>query len=416
MKDKLKKIFFLLVLYVFLFNPPLRILLGNIDLGYVLIIISFLLMIKKSGVLQMHISIFEKELILFLIVLFYVIIRSGIQGDTITIIKHILGVSKVFFVIPFILYYAKKVGLDNEHRLIRSLLIVSSLAACITILCIYNPSFDSFVREKIIQYNEDDYLMNASYRGFGIASGLTSYYGYIQGTIMALGVLYIKENKWFLPFLPLVFLSALVNARTGVLISIWGLIVFALSKNSKLIIPLVSMFIIFIISLENIMSFFNFSDYTMAWILDFQDEMGGFYSSGDIGQSRTLSRLFGEMFILPQTFTEWILGKGVSLFRTGYGQAHSDMGWVLQLNYGGIIYLIPLYTIIITIAKRMLRNNLKLFSCFFIGTIVIINTKSSFYPGNGEFFFLMLLYCFFIIKEEFSKKQMRNNININSRI
>ena len=391
-----KRILFYLTLYIFLYNPPLRFFRG-VNLSYVLTVVGLYVLLRNLTSLKKYCMTFRIEVLIFLSILLYVIIRSAGIGQNLIIIRHVLGVSKFLVLIPFMLYFARKMGMYSEKELIRSFLIVSAVAGCFSMLCAYSPGFDNYVRNRLLNYEEGEYGMRVSYRAFGIASALTGYYGYIQGTLAAVGLLYIKENKWFILFLPIVYFSALVNARTGVLISIWGIAVFMMSRNTKYVYPVAGLLIFLVVSPTSFMRFFNLNEYTVAWILDFQDQLG------DMEDARILKTLFQSMMILPETTSEWIIGKGVSLFSLGYGEAHSDVGWFIQLYYGGILYLIILYSIIVYMSIRLVSNRYFLYMYFLVGTFVIINTKSSFYPGNGEFTLLLFLYCIYILKSTYVK-------------
>ena len=392
----IKRFLYYLTLYIFLYNPPLRVLRG-VNLAYVLTIVAFFVMLRNFTSLKRFFATFRYEILIFSAVLLFVIVRSAGIGQNLIIIRHLLGVSKFLVLIPFMLYFARKMGMYSEKELIRSLLIVSAIAGCFSMLCAYYPDFDNYVRNQLMNYEEDDYGMRATYRAFGIASALTGYYGYIQGTLAAVGLLYIKQNKWFILFLPIVYFSALVNARTGVLISIWGIAVFMMSRNSKYVYPVAGLLIFLVVSPTSFMKFFNLNENTVAWILDFQDQLG------DMEDARILKTLFQNMMVLPETTSEWIIGKGLSVFRMEYGEAHSDVGWFIQLCYGGIIYLIILYSIIVYMSIRLASKHYFLFMYFLVGTFAIINTKSSFYPGNGAFSLLLFLYCIYILKSTYVK-------------
>ena len=376
--------------------------LGNINLGYLLVVVSLVVIIAKMNKWLGFIKMFRKEILLFTIVLFYSIFRSGLMGDYMYIVRHILSVLYLVSVIPFILIYANKVGINNGSSFVKAILIVSSIASCISVLAVIFPTIDDIIRTVVIQYEEDDYLYGRLTRGYGIAGSLTSSYGYIQGVIFAFGFMYLKENRWFLFFMPFVFLSALINARTGVLIAFWGIAVLVFSKSKKSIITSVILVTFFVFKIEDILRLFNINDYTVAWILDFQDQMFEI-SSGNINDGAAY-KLFNRMIVWPSGFLEWILGKGINLFDVDINQGKSDIGWIIQINYGGILYAIPLYYAFVVMAKRLTKNHLYGLMLFFMGAAIIVNTKSKIFPTTSFFPIFMLLYVIKINEVLLSRK------------
>ena len=402
MKSKISYILFLFVLYVFLYNPPLN-LLGNLNLSYLLVLVSLFSVSRNKKDWKEYAHKFKLEITIFIIVLVYSVFRSGIVGDFMYIVRHILSVLYIVSVIPFMLFYAKKVGLDCGSGLIRALLIVSSLAACISVLAVTVPAVDDYIRNTVVQYEEDDYLYGKITRGYGIAGSLTSSYGYIQGVMAAIGFMYLKENRWFLLFMPFVLLSALINARTGVLIAFWGIAVLIFSKNKKAIIPAVVITLVFVYNIEDILRLLNINDYTIAWILDFQDQIYEM-SSGNISEGAA-SKLFDRMIVWPSGLSEWLVGKGINLFDVDINQGKSDVGWIIQINYGGLLYVIPLYSAFFVMAKRLKKNHLFGFMLLFIGVAIIVNTKSKIFPTTSFFPFLMLVYVIEILDKKMTDNE-----------
>ena len=382
-----------------MYNPPIKMFLGGMNLSYVLIVLSLLYVTVHIREWKIYIRMFEKEIALFSLVVLFSVIRSGIEQDYMYIVRHILPVLYIIAVIPGVLMIARRTGVFSEKKLIKSILIVSSVAGCLSMLCILLPSFDEFVRNQLIQYDEEDYLFGNIRRGFGIASGLTSYFGYIQGVIIALCPFYLKDNKWFIFFIPFVFLSILVNARTGVLIALWGLFVYFFSDNKKAALPLSILMIVLFVFLPDIMRLLNFNEQTIAWILDFGNQLEDI-SSGDFSEG-TAATLLGSMNVWPSNAVEWLIGKGILMFHADLvGDTRTDIGWLLQLSYGGIIYIIILYSAFVHMAKRLVKNKQNVLMYFLAGAVFIINTKSKIFPTTGVFTFLMFLYFISILNSK----------------
>lgn len=385
---------FITILYFFIYDPPFAFL-GGIRWSYIFIVLSLVYIILRYREWNSYYKLFRTEMLLFSIVVCYSFVRSGIMGDYMYIVRHLLSLLYIITVVPIILIISKKMGINTESKIIKVILVTSSIAGCISILCLLVPSFDEYVRNNLIQYEEEDYLFGNLNRGFGIANGLTSSYGYIQGTIVVLGLKYYKENKWFIYFMPVVFFSALINARTGVLMTFWGGVVLVVSKNKNAFIPVLALAIGFMYYLKEIMSFAGFNDYTIAWILDFQNQIGNL-STGDFsgGAATNLFKI-----VLPTDAFEWLLGRGIDLFSIKIGYEHSDMGWLIQLNYGGILYVVLLYYVLfVYMPKRLINYRQFSLALFIIGVMIICNTKSKIFPSLSFFPLLILLYYVVISK------------------
>ena len=100
------------------------------------------------------------------------------------------------------------------------------------------------------------------------------------------------------------------------------------------------------------------------------------------------------MWVLPETISEWIVGKGKHIY-TEY-QNSSDVGFILQLNYGGIIYLILLLNLIISIFSNINRKEHNRILLFFIITVIISNLKGEFIINSSGFRVLSIFTLYLI--------------------
>lgn len=73
-----------------------------------------------------------------------------------------------------------------------------------------------------------------------------------------------------------------------------------------------------------------------------------------------------NMIVYPSDLGEWIFGKGESIF--GISGQNSDIGYIIQLNYGGIIYCILLAFFFFLIVYRLFKMGIKKEWYFFVVT------------------------------------------------
>jgi len=402
-------IFFIIALYLFLFTPPIYWFTGRLAFSNLFVAVSMIAALLKPGIVKGFYRQNKKIFTCLFLLLIYTAFRSIFGGgDTGFITKHVLAVSSLFLVIPLFFFYAQKNGFCNEKYIVKAVLIVGSVAAVLSMLCLFFPAINQYVKGQMIIYEESDILNTETYRGFGIAAYLTSNYGYIQGFIAALGCWYLKDNRWFLFYIPFIILSALINARTGVLLSVLG-IIFSLFSTSKskysILIGCISLFLF--LNYKTILTSIGINEKTVDWIFSFGDEISNAFESGSVMESSTADTLLGRMWIMPDNLLQWIFGRGYSLFHGGKGVGNSDVGWILQLNYGGLIYVSMLYSAIIIMIKKLYRSNNKSYMYLFIMVFLIINTKTSIYPHDTVFYLMFMVYALKSGKIGFTNYQLK---------
>ena len=100
----------------------------------------------------------------------------------------------------------------------------------------------------------------------------------------------------------------------------------------------------------------------------------------------------GRMFVLPSSLYEWIFGRGIILMGYGHGLS-TDIGWLIDLNWGGIIYCFFLYLIVIKYVRLLKWKEDKQMILLFLLVLVIANTKGMYV--QGDLFCLMTLLVFY---------------------
>lgn len=394
MKNKSFVCFIVIFLYCFFHNPILT-LTNGIGLIKFLYPLALIFAFTNSRI-KSYFGAFRKEWSLFLTLLLFSVFRYIIGGDGTVAYSHLIMVIECFILpIVFVGYLDNKQVSYNDF--IRCILIVSTVASVISTLCITIPSFGYYVRYSLLSMSDDAYLSNVLYRGFGISEELTSGYGYIQGACVAIGLKYIKNNKWFAPFIPLVFMSAFLNARTGVIVAVVGVLaVFVTSKSIRSIFVTFILLFVFIKLAPTFLSYLNLSDDSIKFMTDFFEETDDMRSGG-IASSSTSSDLFGRMIVLPDGLSQWIIGRGYSLFEATYN-IRSDVGYIIQLNYGGIIYLALWASFLLSVYKKMKLYSVdKFIIILFFCAFLILNIKANYLANCGTFRFMLLLYYYSLI-------------------
>lgn len=321
------------------------------------------------------------------------------------------------YIIPlFFLYIFYANGIDTELKFVRILLIVACVGAAGTLLCMMYPSINEAYKLTVLKLDSDNFLLEG-FRGFGFSTALTSGYGYIQGALVALGIYYGKENRWYYLFIPFVFMSAMFNARTGAIIAVQGIILYLVRQRINIgSLVLFATFAIVILNIQSVLEFFidkiGLDQKASTWIQTFFTDIED-TRQGGLESSSTGNILFGSMLVWPENTISWILGNGNDIFKAGFhSRGNSDIGYIRQLNYGGLIYISILYSYVYYMIKRLFQQKHSYFAWFFLISALILNLKSSFmwYQG-GVFGFYLLIYYYLIYSDTYIKSTYKR-INI----
>jgi hypothetical protein len=406
--------------YIYIFNPPVK---GLPNLIWLLlpIVWGYLLYYSLIGKL---LNLFKNEIILIILITVFTIIRD-IDWTNGTSSKNFIYINATMLVeaIPFSFFIADicsrhlklPAKASNDERLINIILWTCFFAALITVMLLVNPSVNNIMNNKILaasEYQQDNLL-----RGFGFASTLFYSYGLVQGTAAAIILLKMSDAKkhFIVYFITLVLLliSILVNARIGMVpVIIMVLYLIFVRRKIKMFVyasgVLAVMVVVFLSS-----SFAEKYQKIIEWGFSFFTQTLGFVSGG---QSKTGPDTFGvlrNMMVLPDNVPDWIIGSGADLFLHGQTSGtitHSDIGFIRQLYYGGLVYLSLLLTLVTVMAVRL--YNLKKhrwFFVLFVFTVIVANIKSNFINNHSAFRVFLLIYMGFIYYSflEKTKKQSR---------
>ena len=354
---------------------------------------------------------FETILLYFLIL--YVIIRDVFSGEIVYSDRFILwsfqGFIFPFFIVTIIRNYNKKKVSNKNINLFNMIYWTVFVASIGTVLLLFNKSFDTFYQS--VQVDDLDRYMSFDmrYRAYGISENLTFTYSFVAGLFSGYSLLVLEKRKYlFIPML-LALVAVAFNARIG-FVAIIILIAIAMLKfkfkNFRIL------FLYILLGIFLMMNFFSeYMETLLAnknWVLfffrDISDTLFGTHFN-DSGVS-TIGILTGEFIVLPKTLMSWIFGTGKSLF-IGV-ENNTDIGYLLQLNYGGLILLMILFLLMFVITYRLYKNFGSSFWYFYFLpiSILILNFKGFIFAGTPGGRVLFFLYVYFI----YDKKSKVENL------
>lgn len=260
---------------------------------------------------------------------------SGVFGDNgITIaVKHIQALLEAFIISFFISEIIKEYDID----ILKCIVFIGFIASIITLYLLLNPMKSVYLRTNVITDSLVDMGYDAElhmFRSFGIAEGLTSIYGVVQGFIAALCLINIRKSYFYLFPVPFLVLSAFVNARTGVLIFLVS-IPFFFSYTIKQKRGLLVYFVLFVLILFLVIFFKNEEiSKTIEWGLSMFNDISNFFSGKKTGN---IAVLLDEMVFLPEKKLSFLFGTGnIAINENGHT---SDISFINQIFLGGFFYM-----------------------------------------------------------------------------
>ena len=393
----MKKIFIIIISFFIIYYPPIL----TFNVAFVVGGISiFGLMIHYIKVKKIHFSNHIYNLLMILVVIFvYLTIISIVNGT------NILEANKntLFWtvtVIPTGLYVSILIQNYNiqekEYFIIEIMLMCAMIQAILVIIAYLNPSFQNWTITKMIAYgfSESRFTALSSFRWYGFA-GKLGYTTPILQMFLAMVSLYlcIEKEKKYIIYFPFLFLSAIINARTSIVIFVIGVVILLvdLLRRGKIKylgrLVFISFFIILVIGFVSIYMIKGES-YNSMWINEGLESLINILTLNDL---TSIYYFNPQKYILPFGF-HFILGKGQY---TGSSLGYStDIGFVNDIYLGGILFLLIILYFFYRVLIPFLKSETGTYRyIFFYGIIslLISNIKGYVFSFNEFTTFFILL-------------------------
>lgn len=392
-------ILLLIFTFIYLYTPPLTILPVQID---VLIYLIFGFMALKKSCNPIYAlrvvgirPAFNVMIVLFIISVFWTIFAPPrnigfMDLKPISIIR--LMVEVLFF--PFVLvYFCKKKGFCQK-QMIYALIYLAILQAYISVLMIFSPTVKDFITTYIISFTGNsklaaDSLLNT--RVFGIASEYLFAMPIFQ-SMMACVYVSVHKKKSFFFYINMFCLicSAIFCARTSIFVFV-GYLIYYNAKNIKThffstffyvtVIAIASWYAFhYLLSVDNILA-----------IKHFNKAFTGEYD---------LSTFVDHHLFFPDDIVTWIMGDGTYKL---FARRNSDLGYVNDIFYGGLVFLLLEMSSLYILYKRSLKANvLTNVLPFMFLILLVLHYKGNTYSANNFMKGIFLLYYItFFVKDNY---------------
>lgn len=385
-------------LFIFLYDPPL--LKYNLLL-HILCLFSLFNIFKSHKYVRKFIStIIETRIWKFSLVLFFISIyllvydcissRADVSYGRIYI--YIVIATELIVIAFYVtLYYWK--NKKKYKEIIKDILLVGNIQGLIALIAYISPS----IKEKLIEImfangvdRINEYLL--SVRFYGFANYLTSTTAILQIILAVIAVwFFLEESYKFVLYVPLLIFSAIINARSAIVIGVIGIaiiILFKINLKNKKIWREILGAIVIIAIIINIVMPKLYSLTSWEWIQEGIEEIISFLKGDEVGYFEYLS----NSLIFPEKDYQFLFGTGHAIFR---GEINSDVGYINDIWMIGFILTLFLYTSFLSVILRKIRScnlTFKFMKVFLVATFLIYNIKGI-VIGNNEIVRICILLC-----------------------
>lgn len=398
-----KLIYIDIIIFLFLYMPP--IFSFNILNPISLIAVIYLVVNYRQVFRFMRQYLKLKVVFLLMLVFLYTLAIFIFRNDDLAFIySSIVLPLEVAVISIYIAFFFKKNGY-SKRDLVYSLIRVGIVQAVIALAMFIFRDFQNLFIELCIERGFDSSAIEIfrDYRFFGFSSELTFTMPIIQIFIAYLMIFYLKTKAAYEKIIKavlvvLVLFSAVMNARISIIIIAIIYICYYISiflsrkknKSTFRFLNILTVSIVFaVVLLFVINDFFNIKH--LDWVLTSIREMLMIFGIqiGQVDKVNTFSMLFGSVQF--PTGLDLVFGSGIDIFNNdGY---RTDIGYLVNIWYGGILYCGLLFFCLINFLRQYLNDKDKLVITVFIISIFICNVKGNIFNVNSMINF-MAMYVF----------------------
>lgn len=344
--QKLKTISIIAYIFLFIFMP---LVLLPFNVLHILVLWAFLFLLSsyKKEFISLLLS---KDIAIFLGLNFFIAIYTFLLStfssrDYTTTFYAILTILEV---VPCAIFIAivlikNRVSLYKFYDIV---LLVGLLQVCWVIICLLSPTVrDWIISSSGSQGLEDVYSDVMDFRLFGLARGYTFSMPLFQGlcVIISLVLAKYKSRKYYF-LVPFFVISILLNGRIGLIsLLVAPLVIFIFRLNKHFFREISAVALLILIAFFSVQQIKSIADGNSemalwaTWVSKGADEVMNYIATGEESGNIAVA---SSMWFAPKG-VELIFGTGENVF--GRINNGSDLGYVVNLYYGGIIFSIILY-------------------------------------------------------------------------
>ncbi len=231
-----------------------------------------------------------------------------------------------------------------------------------SVLAFFVPNIKNFflsqmVSAEVLDLSHYGYYVNM--RLYGFANGLTYAMPVVQA-FLAVAAIYLTINKSlkYLVYVPFLLFSAIVNARTSLVIIGVCVLVLLVQRNAgsfkkmRRIVLLAVAGVVIVFTGISILQIY--APDTYLWILDGAGQIGLFFK-GDYERGYFSYLTNSDRWIFPSGLS-FVFGRGLRIIGNNSTGVYTDIGYVNDVWLGGIIYTVFIYYLVIKYLKILSKS------------------------------------------------------------
>lgn len=375
--------------FVYLYTPPLTIFPLQIDILIYGVMALLVIGLKDEVLGFVRVPGLKRSYSCIILLLLYsVLLMIAAHDNNVEImdlnVVHIIRILIEVIIFPYILV---KVFIEKgvyREQIVKYLLCLAIFQAYTSVLMIFVPPFKDFVTTFIITFSESNKLSAETLlteRVFGIGSEYLFGLPIFQAMMACVYISVTKKNLFFFFNLICLICSAIFCARTSLFVfACYFLYYYSKNFKKNLIISVITMGIIgvgvymaynYLMSIEGIVAIEHFNR-------AFNGEYQGYDS------------LLDSMLFFPEDFITWVFGNGTYAF---FAKKASDLGYVNDLFYGGLLYLsLEFFSLYFLYKKAKKADYLQNILPLLFISLIILHYKGSVYREHDFMKGIMIMY------------------------
>lgn len=426
----LGSIFITIMIFYLLYYPPLF---GGHALR-IIAIISWIYILVNNGYINRKINkskllnVYTITVVIATWVAIQIVLRRTSFGEMNGILYMLITTIPASLVIGTAI--RKKNG--DIYTLINHIFVASMVQSIISILMFVSPVIKRFFLGILQEAEVLDVGIYGYYvrvRLFGFTSGLTYAMPVVQAFIGMIALYFaINKNIKYIGIVPFLIFSAVINARTSlVIIIICGILILTVGKKldikhiGKLFLIISAAMLFLWLGVKIIR---NMSADTFSWVQSGLHQIVGLLK-GNYETGYFIYIFDSSRWILPGGLTT-IIGAGMRVMGSNSIRNTTDIGFINDIWLGGIVYCAMVYSYIVSINRKIMtckkvdniatENFLHFLGTSFLLCLVALNFKGYIINTNCFFNLFVLISCYIFIfndsvKFETGRRSVRFIIN-----
>ena len=413
----------ILGLFIILFIPPIFSFRGiHLNAAHVVGVSSIVYLLWRLRVLK-FLKVRENIWLVggFLVLLGYGIVlylvhRTGLSSMS-SQLYYLVDVIPFAFVVAD---YGNRKGLEVLDY-IKLAIFVGMIHAVIALAMMVIPGMQAGFINMLLDYGYSQTVAGLTYRLYGFSGQLTFAAPVMQSflAVISFYLCFTQSKKYYIPCLVLLF-TAIINARTTIIaFGIGAIIVLCCSKQwgwKHTVVTLKPLLLCLPVALIGIAVLWLVTPYTVQWIFAGFKEIFSFLGGSD--KKSTFTALLSPEHLSLPPVKALLFGVGSQIMggyenvAAGLGPVHSDVGYINDIWYGGIVYAIFQYAFFYYIFSRLMKKEnaavLRFFGLFLMIIIPVLNMKGIACSMNA-FTNLVLILVIAVINMPGAKRKVNEN-------